>query len=75
MLKLSHQEVNTKGAIYSLSHPIYTKLYELFYPDGKKIIPLEGLKMINHPIGFACLFMDDGLCDKVRRMKIQGSLK
>lgn len=53
-------KVNSKGAIYSPSHPIYTNLYELFYPNGKKIIPEKGLKILNHPIGLACLFMDDG---------------
>lgn len=29
---------NSKGAIYSPSHPIYTELYEMFYHDGIKII-------------------------------------
>lgn len=51
---------NAKGAIYSPSHPIYTDLYNLFYPDGKKIIPVKGLEILSHPIGLACLFMDDG---------------
>ena len=51
---------NAKGAIYSPSHPIYTDLYDLFYPDGKKIIPRKGLEILSHPIGLACLFMDDG---------------
>lgn len=53
-------KINSSGAIYSSSHPIYTELYEIFYPGGKKIISKEGLKMLNHPIGLACLFMDDG---------------
>lgn len=62
MEKLSNLDfkANSKGAIYSPSHPIYTELYGLFYPNGKKIISKDGLKMLNHPIGLACLFMDDG---------------
>lgn len=53
-------KINSAGAIYSPSHPIYTELYELFYPNGLKILPKDGLEMLNHPIGLACLFMDDG---------------
>lgn len=60
--KLSNLDfkINSRGTIYSPSHPIYTGLYKLFYPDGIKIIPKDGLKMLNHPIGLACLYMDDG---------------
>lgn len=53
-------KVNSNGAIYSPSHPIFTELYQMFYPNNSKIIPITGLKMLNHPIGLACLFMDDG---------------
>lgn len=51
---------NKYGAIYSPSHPIYTELYKLFYPNGKKILTEENLKLLDDPIGLACLFMDDG---------------
>lgn len=53
-------KTNKYGAIYSPSHPIYTEIYELFYPNGKKILTEKNLKLLNHPIGLACLFMDDG---------------
>ncbi|MFA5576810.1 MAG: hypothetical protein WCZ27_02710 [Tissierellaceae bacterium] len=53
-------KIKPDGSIYSPSHPIYTKLYELFYPNGKKTLSENGLKMLDHPIGLACLFMDDG---------------
>ncbi len=53
-------KANKYGAIYSPSHPIYTELYELFYPNGEKILTEENLKLLDHPIGLACLFMDDG---------------
>lgn len=53
-------KINNRGGIYSPSHPLYSELYELFYPENVKIIPIDGLKMLNHPIGLACLYMDDG---------------
>lgn len=53
-------KINSTGGIYSPSHPIYTELYEMFYPNSLKIITKECLEMLNHPIGLACLFMDDG---------------
>lgn len=53
-------KTNKYGAIYSPSHPIYTEIYELFYPNGEKILTEENLKILDHPIGLACLFMDDG---------------
>lgn len=58
-LKSLDFKVNSNEAIYSPSHPIYTELYDMFYPNNLKIIPEDGLKMLNHPIGLACLFMDD----------------
>ncbi|WP_353093803.1 hypothetical protein [Tissierella praeacuta] len=53
-------KINSNGGIYSPSHPIYTELYKMFYPNNFKIIPKDELEMLNHPIGLACLFMDDG---------------
>ena len=53
-------KINKYGAIYSPSHPIYTEFYKLFYRNGKKILTENNLKLLNHPIGLACLFMDDG---------------
>lgn len=46
--------------LISPSHPIYTKLYNLFYKNNKKTITKENIKLLNHPIGLATLFMDDG---------------
>lgn len=48
------------GGIYSPSHPIYTELYNMFYPNNKKTLTKENIELLNHPIGLACLFMDDG---------------
>jgi len=60
MLSRLDFKVNKNGAIYSPSHPIYTKLYNIFYSENKKILTETGLKLLDHPIGLACLFMDDG---------------
>ena len=44
----------------SPSHPVYTELYNLFYKDKTKILTEESIKSLDHPIGLACLYMDDG---------------
>lgn len=48
------------GKLYSISHPIYTELYNLFYINGIKTITKENISLLDHPIGLACLYMDDG---------------
>ena len=45
--------------IWSKVHPIFTKYYKLFYPEGKKKVTLEILKQIR-PLGLAVWYMDDG---------------
>ncbi len=44
----------------SPSHPIFSKLHEEFYINGVKTITKDNIISLNHPIGLACLFMDDG---------------
>lgn len=44
----------------SPSHLIYTDLYNKFYKDRTKILTKENIKLLDHPIGLACLYMDDG---------------
>lgn len=44
----------------SKAHEEFTKIYHLFYPEGKKIITKEILDNITHPIALAYWFMDDG---------------
>jgi len=44
----------------SPSHPVFTELYKQFYIDSCKTITEENIKLLNHPIGLACLYMDDG---------------
>ena len=60
--KLSQQgfKLTAKGQLISPSHPYFTSLYHLFYPDGQKHLTPDNLQVLNHPIGLACLYMDDG---------------
>ncbi|MDI6602295.1 MAG: endonuclease [Thermoanaerobacteraceae bacterium] len=44
----------------SISHPIYSELYEKFYINGVKTVTSENIKMPNEVVGLACLYMDDG---------------
>ncbi len=60
MLRNLDFKTKKDGSIYSPSHPVYTDLHNLFYSSGKKSLPKEGLNLLNHPIGLACLYMDDG---------------
>lgn len=54
-------KLDESGKLHSPSHPIYTSLYNKFYTDkGEKYISKENIALLNHPIGLACLYMDDG---------------
>jgi len=44
----------------SKQHPVFTEIYNLVYPDGKKTVTKEWLDKITHPIALAYWFMDDG---------------
>ena len=52
--------ISRKGKLSSPCHPLYTELYRLFYDKGIKRITPDIISMLNHPIGLACLYMDDG---------------
>lgn len=53
-------KLSKNGKLYSPSHPIYTDLYNKFYNNKVKSITKENIKLLDHPIGLACLYMDDG---------------
>ncbi len=53
-------KADRSGNISSPSNPLYTELMHHFYQDGRKIILPENLQLLSHPIGLACLYMDDG---------------
>lgn len=48
------------GLVYSLSRERFTKLYHIFYTNKVKVLTKESVKLLDHPIGLACLYMDDG---------------
>jgi hypothetical protein len=44
----------------SPSHPVFTELYHRFYRNNQKTITKDNITLLNHPIGLACLYLDDG---------------
>ena len=44
----------------TISHPLLTEYYWLFYPKGKKIIPKSIDSFLNSPLSLAVWYMDDG---------------
>ncbi|OHW61565.1 LAGLIDADG DNA endonuclease family protein [Andreesenia angusta] len=48
------------GNVYSPSREEFTDLYNLFYVDGVKTLTDENISLLDHPVGLACLYMDDG---------------
>ena len=44
----------------TISHPDLTKLQQIFYRDGKKIIPKNIKQFLKSPLTMAVWFMDDG---------------
>lgn len=53
-------KLSASGKLSSASEKIYTQLYELFYIDRVKTLNSYNITLLDHPIGLACLFMDDG---------------
>lgn len=44
----------------SHSNSFFTELYNKFYINGIKTITTDNIKLLTHPIGLACFYMDDG---------------
>lgn len=44
----------------TISHPELSQLHEIFYPDGKKIVPKGIAEYLSNPVTMATWFMDDG---------------
>lgn len=59
MLKDLHFTI-TGNDLRSISHPYFTSLYPLLYPNGRKSLTTEFLSKCNHPICLATLYLDDG---------------
>lgn len=55
------------------THPVFSDLRQLFYPEGKKIVPQSVLDELE-PLGIAAWFMDDGShMSKIRGARIHVS--
>jgi hypothetical protein len=46
------------------SHPYLIELREMFYLDGKKVVPSQISELLKTPLSLAVWFMDDGTVDK-----------
>lgn len=44
----------------TICHEEFIKLRNLFYPQGKKIVPKNIFSLIDHPLALAIWYMDDG---------------
>src|SRR3989344_948133 len=53
-------ERNRSLTIRTISHPELTTLRNVFYLNGKKIIPKNSFELIKNPVVLAVWFMDDG---------------
>lgn len=49
---------------FTISHPEFTKLYKLFYRDGRKRIPLNIKEILTSAFSLAIWVMDDGSRNK-----------
>lgn len=47
----------------TLTHPIFSDYYHLFYPEGKKVITPEVCRLTTSPQSLAIWFMDDGMSE------------
>lgn len=58
------QQVQLKNYSFAefvtLTHPIFTKYYHIFYRDNRKIIPDNIGTLLTNPLSLAVLIMDDG---------------
>ena len=46
---------------YTRSHPIFKELRQIFYPNGKKIIPMEVIETYFTEVSLLFLYLDDGI--------------
>src|SRR3989338_19163 len=50
----------------TISHPQFTEYHELFYPNGKKVLPASIGRILTAPISIAVWYMDDGMLNSRR---------
>lgn len=59
--KLKDLNFNISGNfLHSRSHPFFTTMHQLLYPDGIKRLTKSYLSKCNHPIFLSTLYLDDG---------------
>ncbi|WP_346928220.1 hypothetical protein [Clostridium sp.] len=59
-LKFSLNTNYKYAKLSSHSNSYFTELYNKFYINKVKTITTENIKLLTHPIGLACFYMDDG---------------
>lgn len=63
-VRIFDQKVGTKNYSFAefvtLTHPNFTLYHDLFYPQGKKIIPNNIGELLTEPLSLAIWIMDDG---------------
>lgn len=47
----------------TLTHPVFTRYYQMFYPSSKKIVPKNIDQLLTTPLSLAVWFMDDGAAE------------
>lgn len=53
-------KITRDNHLRSPSLPVLTRLYNIFYINNRKCLTPENITLLTHPVGLACLFMDDG---------------
>ena len=48
----------------TISHPEFTQYHQIFYPEGKKIVPNNIERYLVDPVALAVWYMDDGAVKK-----------
>jgi hypothetical protein len=70
-MKLNYFQQLVKGKKYgfcqfvTLTHPEFSKFYQLFYVRRRKIVPHKILELLKDPLSLAVWIMDDGARDNV----------
>ena len=53
-------KLNNSHKLTSSANKLFTYYYNLFYINNIKTINSTNIKLLNHPVGLACLYFDDG---------------
>ncbi|OGY99038.1 MAG: hypothetical protein A2945_02770 [Candidatus Liptonbacteria bacterium RIFCSPLOWO2_01_FULL_52_25] len=54
------REQTNAWSFRTISHPVLTQYRNLFYPNGKKVVPESINELLTAPISIAVWYMDDG---------------